>query len=310
MDDKSPIYSSRITKIYLEYLKKHYPDLDMGAVLDYAEMTRQEVDDQAHWFSQYQTDRFHEILVEKTGDPGISRAAGRYATSSAGMGALKKYALGLMSPMSLYLLLGKVYPQLTRGAITKVRKLGSQRVEVIATPAPGVNEKPYQCENRTGSLESGAKLFTERPAKVEHPLCFHRGDDCCRYIITWEKTPPLYWKQIRNLTFPLWILVALVSFFTLPVMPWIALVLSCGLLTLAVSLYSEHLKNRELTRTIETQGDAAGEHLDEIRRRHNDALLVREIGEATPIKRLTSLSVRGLPDLTLSTATMPSDSFL
>ncbi len=90
MTDTLPIYSSRITKTYLEYIKKSYPDLDIDAVLEYAEMAKYEVEDPAHWFSQHQVDRFQEALLENTGDPNIPREAGRYTTSHKGMVRLKQ----------------------------------------------------------------------------------------------------------------------------------------------------------------------------------------------------------------------------
>ena len=98
MDDKSPVYNSRITKTYLEYLGKYYPNIDVDSILEYAEMKQYEVEDPGSWFSQYQVDRFHEILVEKTGNPNISREAGRYTASSEGLGPLKQYTLGFISP--------------------------------------------------------------------------------------------------------------------------------------------------------------------------------------------------------------------
>ncbi len=107
MSDTSPLYNSRITKTYLEYIKSSYPDLDIDSVLEYADMTRYEVEDPAHWFSQDQADRFQEILVEKTGNPNIAREAGRYTTSHKGMGPVKQYTLGFINPTSVYPVNGK-----------------------------------------------------------------------------------------------------------------------------------------------------------------------------------------------------------
>jgi len=50
---------------------------------------------------------------------------------------------------------------------------------------------------------------------------------------------------------------------------------------MAFSWYSAYLENQDLIKTIETQGDAAKGHLDEMNIRYNDALLVQEIGQAT-----------------------------
>jgi hypothetical protein len=233
-----PLYNSRVIKIFLEYLEKNYADVDIDSILKYAEMTRYEVEDQGHWFTQRQVDRFHEILIKKTGNPNIAREAGRYlAASSGAMGAFKQYLLGLMTLKSLYILMEKLYPILSRAADVKAKKLGPNKVEIVSTPRPGVAEKPYQCENRIGSFESAAKLFTEKFAKVEHPSCFHKGDDCCRYIITWEETPSLIWKRIRNYSLLLSTLVSLGLFFVLPIMTWVFLVLLGAFLTMMVSFY-------------------------------------------------------------------------
>jgi class 3 adenylate cyclase len=197
------------------------------------------------------------------------------------MGPAKQFTLGLMSLTSAYLLMQKLYPIMSRGATLEVKKLGSNKVEIISIPKPGVIEKPYQCDNRIGTFESMAKLFTEKLANIEHPTCIHRGGDLCRYIITWGKTPSLIWKRVKNYSLLLGILVSLGLFFVLPLMPWISIVFLFSSLTLAFSFYSEHLEKKGLTKTIETQGDAAKDLLDEINIRYNNALLVQEIGQAT-----------------------------
>ena len=177
VSDTSLLYSSRITNSYLEYIKNNYPDLDIDYIFEYAGMTKYEVEDPAHWFTQDQTDRFQEILVEKTGNPNIAREAGRFSTLQKGMGPAKEQLLGFMKPTSVYLLMAKLYPVMSHAATIKVKKLRDNKVEIIATPNPGVKEKPYQCENRIGVFESVGKLFTESFSTVEHPLCYHKGND-------------------------------------------------------------------------------------------------------------------------------------
>ncbi len=281
MTDSSPIYNSRIIKTFLEYLRIYYPNLDIDSVLGYAEMTKYEVEDPAHWFSQSHTDRFHEALVEKTGNSNIARDAGRYTTSYKGMGPIKQYTLGLMSLTSVYLLMGKVYPIMSRGATISVKKMGPNKVEIVSTPNPGVNEKPYQCENRLGVFESLAMLFTDRLADVEHPSCFHKGDKFCSYIISWKKTTSLIWKRVRNYSLLIGIVICMALFFALPNTTWTILVFFCLLTTMALALFSENLEKKELAKTVETQGNVAQDLLDEMNIRHNNALLIQEIGKAT-----------------------------
>jgi PAS domain S-box-containing protein len=281
VSDTSPLYNSRIIKTYLEFVKGSYPNLDIDSILEYAGITRHEVEDQAHWFSQNQTDRFQEILVSRTGNPNIAREAGRFTTSHKGMGPVKQYTLGLMSLASVYLLMGKVAPTMSRAADIKTKKIGSNKVEIVATPNPGVNEKPYQCANRIGIFESLAKLFTDKLAHIDHPLCFHKGDNNCRYIITWQKTASVIWKRIRNYSLLITLAISMSLFFVLPPITLGILVVLCSLITLSLAFFSEYVEKKELTKTVENQGDAAKDLIAEMNIRHNNAMLVQEIGKAT-----------------------------
>jgi PAS domain S-box-containing protein len=281
VSDTTPLYNSRITKTYLEYIKNSYPDLDIDSILEYAGMTQYEVEDPVHWFTQDQADRFQEILVKKTGNPNISRDAGRFTTSHEGMGPVKQYTLGLMSITTIYLMVGKVYSTFSRGAIVKAKKLGANKVEIVSIPKAGINEKSYQCENRIGMIESVARLFTNSFANVEHTSCFHKGDDYCRYIISWEKTSSLIWKQMRNYSLMFSIISALGLFFILPPMTWGVLVILCALVCLGLAFFSENLEKKELVKTVETQGTVAQDLLGEMNIRHSNALIIQKIGQAT-----------------------------
>lgn len=280
MTQDSPIYNSRIIKIYLEYLKKIYPDIDIDELLSHAMMTRYEVEDPAHWFSQVQADRFYEILVLRSGNPNIAKDAGRFTASAEGLGPAKQYAMGFLSLASVYLLMRKIYPLMSRGATIQAKKLGSNKVAIVSTPNRGVDEKPYQCENRLGIFESLPKMFIEQFARIEHPECFHKGDDACRYIISWEKSPFFIWKQLRNYAFLLNIAGPLVLFFFLPIISCLLFSFGFLFLTLIVSFYSHFLEKKYLRKTIHAQGDGAKRYLDEMNIRYNNALLVQEIGQA------------------------------
>ena len=280
MKAKSPLYNSRNIKNYLEFIEANYSDIDVNALLKHGEMTQYEVDDPAHWFTQQQVDRFHEIVVEKTGNENISREVGRYAASSKASEILKRYTLGFVTPASAYWMFEKISPHLTRSHTFKAKRLGLNKVEVSATPHPGVEDKPYQCEVRIGLLEAIAKVFTNKLAKIEHPTCIHKGGDTCHYLITWERTPSLFWRRIRNYSIILGLIASVALYFTLPLTAWTILVLFCASITLTLTLHSEQIEKKELAKTIEIQGDIGKDQLDEINIRYNNALLIREIGQA------------------------------
>ncbi len=281
MIESAPLYNSRITKIYIQYLTKYYPDVDIDAVLNEAGIARYEIEDPSHWFSQEQQDRLHDSLVARTGNPNIAREAGRYTSSSEGLGATKQYALGLMSPTTVYLLVEKIHNLMSRGADVSAKKIGANQVEITAVPKPGVHEKPYQCENRSGHLESLARMFTDKLAHIEHPTCVHLGDESCRYIVSWTKAAKIHWKRIRNYSLLMSIIALSVLLFVLPLFNWGVFALVCASIVILLSYYTEHLENKELVRTVETQTEAAQDNIVESNIRYNNALLVQEIGQAT-----------------------------
>ena len=73
MSDSLPLYNSRLPKIYIQYVRKHYPDIDVGSILQESGIANYELEDPSHWFSQEQIDRLHDIIVARTGNPDISR---------------------------------------------------------------------------------------------------------------------------------------------------------------------------------------------------------------------------------------------
>lgn len=243
-------------------------------------MTASEVQDGAHWFTQTQVDRFYKSALSETGNPNIAREAGRFSASAEGLGAAKQYTLGLLNLTSIYLLMGKLYPLLSRGADVQAKRLKSNKVEIIVTPKPGVDEKRHQCDNRIGFFEAIAEFLNKEPAKVEHPSCFHKGDSCCQYIITWERSPAHRWKQVRNYAFLLGMTASLALFFFLHLKTWGLFVLIAGLLTISFAFYCQYIEKKELIHTLKTQGDAAKDLLEETNIRYNHAIFIQEIGQA------------------------------
>ncbi len=150
-ENDPPLYSSRIINNYIEYLQEYHPDIEIKSILEYAGMAQQEVEDAGYWFSQQQTDRFHEIIV---------------------------------------------------------------------------------------------------------------------------------WKQIRNAMFFFGLSAALIFFPIFPQEAWLALVLTSSFLYLTTFFNSQRLEKKELIKTIESQGNAARDLMDEMNIRHNNALLIQETGQA------------------------------
>jgi len=282
MKDAS-LYNSRLVRNYVEYLSQHMPDIDVASLLKYADITSYQLEDEGHWFTQRQIDLFHEIMQRQTRLPDIAREVGRNSAYSKASGAMRKLVLGFITPSVAYSMLGKFHPYFSRAMTVRIRGIGRHKIEILVTPNPGVREKSFQCQYRIGTFEAIGKVFTNKFASVEHTTCVHTGGDRCRYVISWEKTPSLVWKTIRNY-------VALSAFVVCPALFfilhdtkwfWAVPVLLYVLLVFIVIFYSEYVEKKELAVNLKSQGDLATTLLDETSMRYNNALLIQEIGQAT-----------------------------
>ena len=126
-----PLYNSRIIKNYIEYVEKYHPNADIDSILSHSGITTYEIEDQGHWFTQHQVDCFHEVLIQKVGNPDISREVGRYAALTKAFSAVRQYILGFISPSTAYWLAQNIGSKLTRATTIKTKKLGSNRIEVL-----------------------------------------------------------------------------------------------------------------------------------------------------------------------------------
>ena len=279
------LYNSRIFQAYLDYLNATFPDLNTETILAKSRISKDEVADTAHWFTQDEADLFYEVVAAETGDDQIAKKAGRYSASSKALNLMKQYVLGLMTIDAAFMSVAKVFRLFTRGAGITAKKLGPSRMELISRPAEGVLEKPYQCDNRLGSIEAIPKLFTNLYATVEHPECLHRGDPVCRYIVSWASPFSLKLKLIRNYA----ILISVLSFIGLSlVLSPTALATAVSLLVvliLALSFVFSHHKSRELEKIIESHHHMAEEQITSAKIQYDNALLVQEIGQATAVVR-------------------------
>ncbi len=274
------LYNIRIINTTISYIKNHYPDVDINSILEYAEIPLHELEDLGYWYTQRQADLFNEIIVKKTGNLNIARDAGRFVSQSVSYNTIRQYILGFITVETAYSSIERITTKLTRGGTMKMHKLGHNKVEVNARPAKDVNERPYQCKNRLGMLEAIPMVFFNKFADIEHPLCIHKGDEYCKYIISWDEPASFKLKLIRNYLSIFFIFLFSASFLFLSYFYSITIFLFCLCLVLGLSNYYERRKHKELLRASELQGNAAGQLLEEINNRFNNASLVQETGQA------------------------------
>ncbi|MHB8908863.1 MAG: HD domain-containing phosphohydrolase [Syntrophales bacterium] len=275
------LYNSRIIQTFMEYLGAHYPNLDLKTILEYSGITVYQLNDEGHWFNQSQVDRFHEIVVRLTGNPDIALEAGRFAPLSKASGAMPHYVSGFITPKAAYAVIGKLYHQVSRACLLETRSVSNSQVEITVKPKPGVEEKPYQCENRKGSFEAITKLLTGKYAHIDHPVCVHAGGDRCQYLVSWEMTPSTIWKRISYYTALLSVLGLIVMLIAFSGKYALWSFAPAALLTLGTFLYTSVLEKQELKNIIKNSGGLAETLMDQINVRYNNAVLIREIGQYT-----------------------------
>jgi HD-GYP domain-containing protein (c-di-GMP phosphodiesterase class II) len=271
------LYNSRILNTYFEFTKNNYPQVNIHELYEYARVEPYQISDEGHWFTQEQHDRFHQKLVELTGNKDIAREAGRYAAASKGVGFFKQYALAWMGPVAVYSMLGRFISKFTRSCDYEARKVSSNTIEITVTPREGIQEKPYQCENRWGMFQAVFDFFEYKLSRTDHPECVFKGDRVCRYVFSWEPPPSALWKRIRNLTAGLLLSVGalLIIFF-----PWDIIVVFSVLSVFFLMTYViDKLEKKELTSTINNFRKSAEEQIDQIDINYKNAMMINEIGQ-------------------------------
>lgn len=95
------IYSSRIFKSYIRYLKNAYAGIDTRAILDHAGISEFALNDQGCWMTQQQADRFQAKTEELTQNPDIAFDAGLATLDRHALGAAQNYVLSYLTPPQL-----------------------------------------------------------------------------------------------------------------------------------------------------------------------------------------------------------------
>lgn len=281
LDNDTPVYSSRIIRVYLDYIRHHYPDINIEEIIKPAGIQQAEIDDPGFWYSQNQAKLMHAIMVAKTGDPHISRAAGQYTALSKSLGKIRQLALALVSPTSVYLRVEKLNRLMSRGARLKVKILEPLKIEITATPVAGIDEASFQCENRLGTFEGIASLFRNRHASVKHTKCLHRGDSRCEYIVTWKPTLAFTLKKAKRYVVLGGGLLSAALFFCLPHQTWFVAIAAIAGLSMAFALLSDHFEKQELSIELEDHLRILKDSQTDSDLMYNNALLVQKLGQVT-----------------------------
>jgi hypothetical protein len=282
--EETPLYNIRIIRSYIDHLHKNYPQVSIDKLLDHAGISKFQYNDDGYWYNQQQANRFQEILVNETGNNNIARDAGRNLIKS--QSVLAQYLFSFQNAGKIVSAIGKMYAKASRAATVNVRKIGENKYEFISKPNSGVKEQHYQCKNRKGSLEGTLKFIIHDYPTIEHPECYHRGDNYCRYIIYWEKPGETFkWKRIRNYLILLGLPISGFISFQLPFIYFLLSSTTFFSIILGVTQYANILEEKRLKKNLEEMGNLAESHWYEYNVRYNTTKLFEEIGRVTSVKQ-------------------------
>ncbi len=273
------LYNSRIIDTYVKLLGLHYPQVRVEDLLEQAGMATWEVADQSHWFSQEQIDRFHALATAATGNPLISREAGRFAASPQAIGVMRQYILGLVGPANAFALIGQASARFTRSSAYASRKLGENSVEIVVTPHAGIHEKNFQCENRMGFFEAVCMMFNDRLPHIDHPECLFHGGSRCRYLIRWKPNLAGHLQRLRRYAAAATLPAAGVSMMAVPQS---ALAIMTGTLGAISTLgwLAEREARREFQKSLDNLMVSRDLLMEQLDANYNNAQMSNEIGRA------------------------------
>lgn len=274
-----PLYSSRIVDTYIRLIKVKYNYINIEELLHFAGMETYQVEDEGHWFTQEQINRFHEWMMKLTGNENIAREAGIYAASPDALGFMRRHILGFVGSAKAYELVGKYAHKFSKSSRYESRKIGASSVEIVVTPNKGVTEEPFQCENRKGYFDAIATIFGHKAPHIEHPECIFKGDNRCRYLINLSESPAVRWKMIRNV----WVFVAIIGSLLLAahasrhVLAIGVLLMFAGVILL--SWYADRIEISSLHKAVDHLRQASDDVLEHISRNYESSLMISELGQ-------------------------------
>jgi HD-GYP domain-containing protein (c-di-GMP phosphodiesterase class II) len=274
------LYSSRIVDNYIKLINKQYSFINVEELLNYAGMEAYQVEDEGHWFSQNQINKFQEKLSELTNNKSIAREAGAFAASPNTLGTMRRYILGLIGPQNAYELVGKYASKFTKSATFSSKRISSNKVEIIVKPNKGVTERPFQCENRLGFFDAISTAFNYSLPEIKHPECIFEEGSVCRYSITWQKSLSANIIRFRNYISIFFFILAIVVALNFSKFILGAYILLCLTIISFMNFFANKFEVEELKKAVENLSRTSEDLIEQVNINYENSLMINEIGQA------------------------------
>jgi class 3 adenylate cyclase len=188
--DEQPVLNTQLVAALLKYYTNHHgrESLEQAVVEVGLDMAELEAKDQ--WISPDKVCRLNHALVERSGNPMLLFEAGMETISPEYLGGFFYVIRTLGTPELVYKQLPELNRPMSKITNWEIGEIGDGSAVISFHVAEGHSDDEHFCLNRQGALAGIPKGLGLPPARVEHPVCLHRGGDRCEYHVSWQ-TPDL-----------------------------------------------------------------------------------------------------------------------
>jgi signal transduction histidine kinase len=184
------------TKGLIPFMEKEVGPEGPAAICRIAGRSREYLMADHNWISLAVADEMVRACQELMHEPDQERWARRYGEyfmdwkPREERSYLGTYSMGIGSPRATYQRVASVDRQQSRFYRLETLEVGRRRARYRCTPAPGLRIPLWSCTARKVQFERYPTNWGLPRARIVETTCAARGDDACRWEVTW-KNPSL-----------------------------------------------------------------------------------------------------------------------
>ncbi len=189
------------TKGLIPFVEKEIGPEGLAAICRIAGRSRDYLMADHNWISLATADAMVRACQELMHEPDEERWARRYGESFMDWkpreerSYLGTYSMGIGHPRIAYERVATIFSQQSRFYRLEILELGRHRARYRWTPEPGLRVPLWNCVWRKVQFERFPTNWGLPRARLVESTCAARGDDACRWEVTWENPSlgPRFW---------------------------------------------------------------------------------------------------------------------
>ncbi len=184
--DEQPVLNTQLVAALLRYFTIHHGREALVDAVERAGLDMVELEAKDQWISPDKVKQLNYALVDASGNPMLLFEAGMETISPEILGGFFYVIRTLGSPELVYKQLPELNRPMSKITNWEIGEIGDGKAVISFHVAEGHSDDTHFCLNRQGALAGITKGLGLQPARVEHPVCLHRGGDRCEYHVSWQ----------------------------------------------------------------------------------------------------------------------------